>query len=296
MKPKDRWSQLVVVAFSLGNVSAGASPNVCDQPEERSELAIAAANQDGTALEPPPGMTTQRYRDFSVLVRPALQGLAFGAGHRYVIFNFDGIEPQTNGHLHTSFFPLHWVNGDDRGSFRISVAPTLSASSNVMGHPQTYRGETLQVLAALAWRKRLSESTTLRYGLCADHRFGDYRVYPSIGAEWQLHRDWLLDLGLPVTRLQWRFSSRWNTAISLAPDGNEWHVMDRDLAGRSQFVFEAYAVDWQVAWQVSPHLEVSAGAGTQFESRHEMTLSGGERVRRRSDPALRLDAGLRWRF
>ena len=95
-----------------------------------------------------------------------------GVGHRSEILNVDRLELQTNGFLHTFYFPVYWVNRSDEKSFQVSIAPALSASSNVTSDPSEYTTDALQVLASVVWGRQMSDRLSLRYGVCGDHRFG----------------------------------------------------------------------------------------------------------------------------
>jgi hypothetical protein len=211
-----------------------------------------------SALERELGRTEQENQDLQVLANGP-GNFAIGFSHRYTKFDFEGIDPQTNAHLHTSAFPLHWQR--DNGSLRVSIAPTLSASSNVLGHP-----------------------------------LGDYRLYPAAGIEWQPHPDWKLNLGFPASRITYRIGNDLSTELNLAPDGSEWHVMDRSFSEESLFIYESWAVEWRVAFEAGPHLVIAAGLGRQFRNRFEMTLRSGERITIESDSVNRTGAEVQWRF
>lgn len=286
----------LVVALVLVPSAVRASADVCGEPVRHSELAVAAANHEVSALAPMPGTSRRQYRHLDILVRNKSDALSFGFVHRYVMFNFDDIEPQTNAHLHTSFFPLHWVGERGESAFRFSIAPALSGSSNVMGHPQKYRKDTLQVLAAVAWRRDISATATARYAICGDRTFGEFRVYPSVGVEWRPHPDWTIDAGFPRSQIDYRIAANWSLSLRAGPDGNEWHVMDRDFSSQSQLHFKAYALDWDVLWQASPRISISAGVGSQLDAHYELTLRNGADVRLRAENSFRIVAGLRWRF
>lgn len=294
-EPYCRWSCIVVLPFLLLSPAAQASASVCGSPAESSEVSAGFVSQEEATLEPPPGTTREEHRIFDVLLKPASGRWSFGFGHRYATLNFDDLTPQTNAHLHTAYFPVHRIHEGNHTSFRASVAPALSASSNIMGHPQEYRSDTFQFLFALAWQRQFA-GWTLRYGICGDHRFGEYLVYPSIGAVWQPHPDWTLDVGFPDTRLTYRVNRRLSSGIGVAPEGNDWHVADRSMTEESRLVYEGYVIDWQLQWDAMPELSISAGLGATMDSRYELTLMDGDRIRVGADPVLRVSAGLRWKF
>ncbi|HEX7082068.1 MAG TPA: hypothetical protein VF329_13750, partial [Gammaproteobacteria bacterium] len=151
--------------------AAWPSPTVCEAPEPYAFASLAFVNHERAALEADNGYTDQETRDFALGFADRAGGFAWGIAHRYQIFDFSGIEPQTNGHLHTTWLPLHWRLGDSR-QWRVSVAPALSTSSNVYRKPGEWDGKSFTLLAAAVATTQLSRRSSVRYGLCGDHRFG----------------------------------------------------------------------------------------------------------------------------
>lgn len=282
-----------MVYMLLRVVPAQAGADVCGDPDARSYAAAEFVYHDRSALrEYPGGATNQENQDLDVLAVTPSRRFSYGFGHRYMIFDFSGIELQTNAHLHTSFVPLHWQPGD----LRLSAAVALSASSNVMGHPQEYESETLQLLFAMVATREIDERLVFVYGICGDHRFGEYRVYPVAGVEWRPHADWTLEVGFPETRIAYAVTSVLETSLQIAPDGNQWRVENRDFSAESDFVYEAFALEWITEWTPAERLTVALSLGRQLRNRYEMTLAGGERVSLSSASADRVGFGLRWRF
>lgn len=294
---------LCCVACIVSGLAAGsaarAAASVCDEPADESFAAIAYVDHEHSSLEGPAGSTNgstnQKNQDFDVLVTSGPGGFAWGFAHRYLIFDFAGVEPQTNAHLHTTFAPLHWTFEGTR-TLRFSAAAALSASSNVMGHPGEWESETLQLLAGLVATSRLSDALSLRYGVCGDHRFGEYRIYPALTAVWRPGPRWLLELGFPSSRVRFEPVEALSSTVSIAPDGNEWHVKDRELRAGSSFIYEAVALEWTIDWRVHPRLTLSLELGRQLDNRYEMTLADGRRVAVSGETANRTGFAVRWRF
>ena len=275
--------------------NALASVDICQQPTADSQLSIAYYDHEKSSFERSVGQTDQENINFDLLFK--LKGKwAFGAGHRYTILNVEPLELQTNGHLHTFFLPLHRQSQSDRKSFRFSIAPALSASSNVMKDPGEYRADAFQLLAALVWGRQISDLVNLRYGVCGDHRFGSYQIYPLVSVDWQPHADWTIELGFPTSRLTYRVSASVTSSVRIAPDGNEWYVKDKALDKQSQLVHVARLLEWALNWQAHEHFVITASVGRQFHNRYEMTLLDESRVRVRSDSVTRIGAALAWRF
>ena len=84
--------------------------------------------------------------------------------------------------------------------------------------------------------------------------------------------------------------------MRITPDGNEWFVLDKPLINNSQFVYEAYALEWTFDWALNESFVISASVGRQFHNRFEMTFQDQSRVRLSGDPVTRVGAALEWRF
>lgn len=284
----------VCILLSCPSMSL-ASADVCQQPNDYSHLSVKYYNHDESALSESIGRVNQENHDFDLQYKRNETWL-LGVGHRYVILDFDSIELQTNGHLHTLFFPLHRQSGSDSKNFRFSIAPALSASSNVIKDPGEYSADAYQLLAALEWSRKLSERTTLRYGVCGDNRFGGYKIYPSISVDWQPHAELMIELGFPTTRLTYQPLPNFNTSVRIAPSGNEWLVKSKDMERQSKLLFEATLLEWAVNWQAHTRFTISASVGRLIHSQFDVTLVDDSRARLSSDSVTRIGAALEWRF
>lgn len=286
-------TSLCLLPFCVSSSLAGV--DICRQPAPHSHLSIAFSKQQASSIEPASGEVKQENSRFDLQLQLRNDWSA-GAGHRYTILSVDPLQPQTNGHLHTYFLALHKQRRLDNSSMRFSIAPALSASSNIAKKPADYRADALQVLAALIWSRQLSDRSQLWYGACGDHRFGGYQVYPSVGIELQPADDWIIELGFPASQLTHRISPSLASALRIGPDGNEWYVEDEGLEKQSRVLYEAWLLELDVEWQTNEHFLITVGVGRQFRNRFELTLLDDSRVQFHSDPATRFSAAVAWRF
>lgn len=276
--------------------AAQSSVDICSDPETYSRLSAAFVEFDDPAFDQNPVKFKQSFRDYDLLFEASDEIYLFGAGHRYNIFDIDSLPVATNGHLHTSFFPFHVKSGDDKRTFRFSAALALSASSNLYKNLDEIDSDAIQILAALVWGRRLSERMSVHYGICGDHRFGEYEVYPVVSLLWQPHPDWTVAPGFPDSQLRYHISDALATDIRIFPDGNEWYVLDSSLTTRSKFVYESYAVEWSLDWKFLDDFTLSASVGRQLDNHYEMTLLDQSRVQLSSDPVTRVSVAVEWRF
>jgi hypothetical protein len=112
----------------------------------------------------------------------------------------------------------------------------------------------------------------LRYGVCGDHRFGSYKLYPSITVGWQPRTDLTIEVGFPTTRLTYRALPNSSLSLRFAPYGNEWHVKSKDMEKQSQLVFEASLVECTITWQARKQLTVTASVGRILHGQYDVTL------------------------
>ncbi|MDH3748345.1 MAG: hypothetical protein OER97_09070 [Gammaproteobacteria bacterium] len=287
---------LSCVCLCLPCISNGAnSVDICRESVDESYLSIAYYDSEEASFESNLGETNRE--NYSADLRLTLNNnWVIGGGLRSTVLNVDRLALQTNGYLHSIFLPLHRVSRSENTSFRFSIAPTLSASSNITKNPSEYTSDALQLLATLVWRRQISDRVDLRYGICGDHRFGEYRVYPIFSVNWQPHTSWLIELGLPSSQLNYQVTKSLASIVRIAPNGNEWQVKDKSLEKHSQLIYEAYIVEWLFNWRVYEHFMLTASVGREFHGRYEMTLLNENRVRLESDPATQIGVAMAWFF
>lgn len=274
---------------------AAPAVDVCRDPADESFVSAAYHDNAASPFDRNPGGTDRD--DFSTDVLFTSGGpWAFGGGHRSAILNVDQLEPQTNGYLHTFFFSAHRFARSGNRDFRLSVAPALSASSNITKDPDEYNADALQLLIAVVRNQPLAERVGLRYGMCGDHRFGGYRVYPVVGLRWQRHPDWIVDVGFPDSQLSYQASRRIAASLRLTPNGNEWYVKDKSLDKYSRFAYSAYLAELALDWRAREDVVLSASVGQEFARRYEMTLTDDSRVRLDSKAGARLGIAVAWLF
>lgn len=287
---------LCAVGLCLASAAKGSTGiDVCQDPSRESHLTIAYYEQEESPFEQAPGRTNRD--DFRTdLLFAATEQWSFGFGHRSAILNVDDLKLQTNGYLHSFFFPLHWTRQAEGSSFRFSVAPVLSGSSNVTKDPGEYSRDALQLLAAMVWSRPVSDRLDLSYGICGDHRLGGYQVYPAVSLEWQPHPDWSVELGFPASQLSYQIAEKLDSSLRISPNGNEWFVKDKTLTKSSVVIYEAYLVEWVLNWRLHERFMMTASVGTEIDAQYEVTLIDDSRVRLSSESTARIGFAVAWFF
>lgn len=272
-----------------------AGVDICQQADDNSYFSVGVYRGGDADLDGNLGSIEQDSYLSELLLR-LNENWSLGVGHNYTIMRPGGFDLQTNGHLHTLYFPLHWKRPSGGRHFRATLAPAVSVSSNVLKEPDEYGSDAVQVLGALEWDRAVSETLGLRYGVCGDHRFGSYRVYPLLSVDWRPHVDWLLELGFPATALSYEASKSFDSSLRLAPNGNEWYVKDKSLEHHSKLRYESLLLEWALNWHPHERLTLTASIGRQFRNRYDMKLLDGSRAKADGDSFTRVGAALEWQF
>lgn len=276
-------------------VPSFANASVCERPDDTSQLSLGYYEHEDASVSDGIGRTRPQVHEFDGQLRVS-DAWTFGMAYRYVVLGLEPDALQSNGHLHTMFFPVHWQSGEGDDRVRVSLAPAKSASSNIIKNLDQYTSDAFQLLGAVVWRSTLSEQSALRYGICADSRFGGHRVYPTIGVDWQPRPDLRIELGFPMTRLSYALSDAVSSSLQVAPVGNEWHVRSADFSSSSDVAFEATLVEWTFSWRLREQLSLTASVGRLFDSGYDATLPAGRRVQASAEDATRLGAAIAWRW
>lgn len=272
-----------------------AAPEVCSDPQEERAATLTLAATASASLAETAGEVSWQERAVALAWGRPGPGWSGGFRHRYSVFDFEGVEPQTNGHVHTSNVEFHW-RGSGAAAIRLSAAPGIAASSNIVKAPGRYDGKTFTLPVALLAGRQLDDRLRLAWGICGDQSFGEYRLYPKLSLLWTPPGGWYAELGFPASAIGYAAAANWSTELRLAPDGNEWRVEDRRGDARSRFVQESLALRWSVDRALTPAVTVSATAGLQFRSRYELRLADGGRLDTESDSSWRAAVSLRWRW
>ena len=205
------------------------------------------------------------------------------------------ISAHTNGDLHTTALPLHWQSQQLNQQRRFSVAPVIAVSSNVYQHPHQLSSDALQLW--LAWEQQWQLGIRWRglLGLCADHRFGDYRVYPLLGFQYTVNKHLVLRLAYPDSRLQWQGQSL-AIALELSPVGNQWRVHNKGFTEQSDFQWWAWQWQLRAAVNLTKRLNVYAAGGQQFDQEIRFQQNGSSAIKTTMDDASYQRLGLEWQW
>lgn len=297
------WQRTRQCRYPAGLLFAAFSPVLlAGSPCEplSSEAATTLAHESGQTRrlrDIDADQSLQRSR-FSLQSARDSDSLGLGFAHEYSIIDIEpasprGPEPAGNSHLHHMRLTLdvsHLMPGDTR----LQVQPALAVSSNQLKHPDRLREQGLQLNAGLSRHFDAGEHARWRVGLCADHRFGDYRLYPTLA--WQLKtQNWHLSLGLPDSEARLRLSPTLETAVSIGPEGNRWRIHD-ETQGYSWFRHRAWQLGWSLDWRPVKQLGLGFSVRKLYDNRLDFRLENGHDLRVRSDSPLQMELSLSWYF
>ncbi len=267
---------------------------VCQEPVEHPGLRAGFAAYDSAAATGNAGRIDRE--NWLLDVEVDVGGTwRTGGAYRGTLLDEQDIGLQTNGYLHSFYYVLHRLRGAGQ-PLRVSIAPALSASSNVMSDAGELEADALQLNFAALWRFGAGSGLSWRAGLCADHRFGRYRLYPVVAADWRPNNEWQLSPGIPDTVIAYRPGERLGLVLALYPNGNEWFVKDKSLTRSSMLEYRAWAADISVEWQASPQLALTATLGRDFDAEYRADLEDSTRAGLELGSTDRLGISVRWTF
>ncbi len=221
-----------------------------------------------------------------------------GIAHEYrsVEFNNLASPPQTNGDLHTLQLPMQRWQRHHRGERRLGAAVVIASSSNALKNLDELTTDNLQLWLGWEELSKVSNNTAWLWGLCADHRFGDYRLYPLLGMQWHLKGNINLRLAFPDTALRWQPSDSHYIELTLQPIGREWTVYDKNFARQSELQWRAWEFELKLHWQFAKHWQTFVSTGLRFEQKLQLRLENNQRLKSDLDdsPFLLLGVSMVW--
>jgi hypothetical protein len=225
---------------------------------------------------------------------PVSSGVRTRVSHDYSIYDLDlGAEsapPSGNGHLHRLA-----VDGDFSSllseGWQLRLQPALAVSSNQLRSPKKIELEGLQLNGALLRHVTTGANSGWTAGLCADQRFGDYRIYPSVS--WQRSTNaWLVQIGWPDSRLTKQLSPTLHTSLQVFPGGDRWHVLGQEQ--HHWFSHENWTARWALEWRLFPALGLELSASLLFDNRVSFETADGNSFEGKTDAPQQWGLSLIW--
>ena len=225
-----------------------------------SQLAVTYAKAEQSCLENcndgQLAMTIRALSSVWLLSSEPSYSMALGVEFEYTAMDFDSINPMTNGHLHTWSLPLSWQMNHNQHAVFYNITPAISVSSNVLRNPDLADRQSLQLNATVIYRRDLLPEQQWLAGIAADHRFGEFRVYPVAGFVWRAEDDWVIQLAFPDSFIQKALNKRLKLELYAGPRGNQWHVYSKDKSRKSNLGYQSVVAGVSTTWQLPPLFEV----------------------------------------
>ena len=221
--------------------------------------------------------------------------LDFAADYTYTHYDYSGLATRDRD-LHRLELPLTWTGGGDVHA-RLGLVPTVAASSNVFKDLFSRGGSDDYSLYGHASVERTpQQGWGWRAGAAYDDAFGDRRVYPLLSL---LRRDGAVtfELGWPRTHLDWQANAHLRLAFDVFPAGGRWHVVSDERDGAEFFyTTEAWRGSFALQWLITPHWQLDAVVGYEFDRHHEFEDDTGALIDRDVDSAALYGLNLYFRF
>lgn len=270
----------VCVAFS-GKLFAITSKEYCTNDANRHHIDFHSGKLQKAKLDTGTevALTRQELRAGIITDSEQNYSMAVDFNFQYTIASFDNsISPMTNGHLHSWDFPVSWRKKGADYSLDYYLAPAISVSSNVLKNPDLLDREAIQLWTGMIYKKHLDQESAWLLGFRSDHRFGPYRLYPVAGFCWRPNANWQLQLALPDFSIHRFFSSGINIKLFVSPDGNKWHVFNKDTTKSSDFIYNAIVTGLMVEWRINSTVKLEFNIMKHVRREFSFVLIDGTQV------------------
>jgi hypothetical protein len=267
----------VCVTFS-GELFAIASNQYCTNDVKRHHIDLYGGSLQSAPLDTGTEVTLSRQelRTGVITGNEHDHSMAIDFNFQYTIASFDNsISQMTNGHLHSWDFPVSWHSKGTDYTLDYYLAPVISVSSNVLKNPDLLDREAMQLWTGMIYNKHMDHESTWLLGFRSDHRFGTYRLYPVAGFCWRPNADWQLQLVLPDFSIRRSFSNGINIKLFASPDGNKWHVFNKETTRNSDFFYNAIVSGLTVEWLINSTVSLELNVVEHLRRRFSFVLDDG---------------------
>ncbi|MBD3647274.1 MAG: hypothetical protein HUJ31_07450, partial [Pseudomonadales bacterium] len=195
-----------------------AADSPCTSQPSMRQLVFTQEVGSNTSFDDERGLDVAVSRQRFRFVPQDTDDITFGYGHEYTTVDIDplpGAQPSSNGHLHRLYVPID-ASSLVIENWTLRFQPAISISSNLLKEPAEITADALQFNAALLKQWNVSPDSRWRAGICADYRFGEYRLYPVVSRLWRIDA-WSLELGFPDSALSIRLDTDLTAGMRLSP-------------------------------------------------------------------------------
>ncbi len=268
------------VVFS-GELLAVAGNQYCNDDIDPHHIGLSAEKLHNAALDNAAEVSFFRDELATGIIADseANHTMAIDFNFQYTIIGFDDtVSPMTNGHLHSWNFPVRWHNNGAGYTLDYYLAPVVSVSSNVLKNPDLLDREAIQLWAGMVYKKNLHRKSSWLLGFRSDHHFGPYQIYPLAGICWQPDANWQLQLALPDFSIRRFFSNGINIKLFAQPNGNKWHVFNKDKTKNSDFIYNAIVTGLSIEWKLNSTIKLGLSAIKHSAREFSFALEDGTLV------------------
>ncbi len=274
---------------------AVANNQYCDNDVNRHHISFHSGELENAPVDTGTTVALSRRELRAGIITDSEQNhsIAIGFNFQYTIVSFDdSTSPMTNGHLHAWEFPLSWRSKGAGYTLDYYLTPVISISSNVLKNPDLLDREGMQLRTGMIYKKDISHESAWLLGFRSDHRFGPYRLYPVAGVCWQPDANWQLQLALPGFSIRRFFSNGINIKLFAEPDGNQWHVFNKDKTTNSDFIYNAIVTGLSLEWRINSTVWLEFSSVKHSRREFSFALDDGTLVETNANSSTGLAANI----
>jgi hypothetical protein len=137
-------------------------------------------------------------------------------------FRFDNVA-QDNQEAYTVKTQLMFVTqSDDKWTRIIQATPSLHTDLDAIDE------DAFSLMGLAIWRYQSTDVSAWTMGVGFNRLFGEYKPIPLLSYQYQVAAGLQLDLGFPITKMEYRWQDNWSAYTSIAPVGGNWRYESTD--------------------------------------------------------------------
>lgn len=169
----------------------------------------------------------------------------------------------------------------------LQVAPSVHSDLNVFDE------DAFSLMGLAIWRYQSTDVSAWTMGVGFNRLFGEYKPIPLVSYQYKVADDLQLDLGFPITKVEYRWHTDWSSYGSVAPVGGNWRY-EADDHEKLNISYSSWVAAAGIRYQFKPRLWATLELGQSFSRKLSLNTDSNidENVEVANTPVIMLSFGI----